>query len=408
VSRSLLSVGARKVLYRLHRSGQAAYLVGGAVRDILLNRTPKDFDVVTDARPREVRRLFRNSRVIGRRFRLVHVLFGNEIVEVSTFRASPEPDPHPDETSNGDTDLQHSCDADVYGTPAEDAFRRDFTINALFYDIADFSVIDYVGGLEDLAAGVVRTIGDPVLRFEEDPVRMMRALEYAARLGFVLHPDTARAIEAQHERVLQAAPARLAYELLEALRSGHSAEVFRLFHKHGVLGQLHAPAAERASTVLALLAGLDRRLVNGAEPAEPVLLASLVAPHVFEWLTPSIGSQAKLDNVELLERLDCLLARGSQHVPVSNHVNHVLRHGLFLLSKLVRPPGRNRQVAKVARSEAFPVAWSLLELWVEAAEGPRELMEGWSRALARARQGGSDGRPRRRPRGGRSGRRRRS
>ncbi len=408
VSRSLLSVGARKVLYRLHRSGQVAYLVGGAVRDILLGRTPKDFDVVTDARPSEVRRLFRNSRVIGRRFRLVHILFGDEIVEVSTFRASPEPDPHPDDVTNGDHELQRDSDTVVYGTPEEDAFRRDFTINALFYDISDFSVIDYVGGLDDLAAGVVRTIGNPAQRFEEDPVRMMRALEYAARLGFELHPATARAIRREHTRILEAAPARLAYELGETLRSGHSAKVLRLLAEYGILQQLHEPAAARTQTVLALLEGLDRRTREGCQPNEALLLAALVAPEVFDWFAPHIGAETRHDNVRLLSDLDTLLASASQRLPLPNHLNHLIRHGMFLLSKLVRPPGRNRQVVKVARSEAFPVAWGLMELWVENADGPKEQMEAWLRAIMRARQGGGDGGSRRRPRRRRPRTRRRS
>ncbi len=202
LSRGNLSAEALKVLYRLHRSGYAAYLVGGSVRDLLLGNRPKDFDVATNARPQEIRRLFRNSRIIGRRFRLVHVFFRAGIVEVATFRASPEPPESPNDWEEGaaeeaeentTTDRpQPATDDVVFGTPAEDARRRDFTVNALFYNIADFSIIDHVGGIEDLERGVIRTIGDPDQRFIEDPVRMMRALEYSVRLGFEIDPRTVR------------------------------------------------------------------------------------------------------------------------------------------------------------------------------------------------------------------------
>ncbi|MBD3853662.1 MAG: polynucleotide adenylyltransferase PcnB, partial [Acidobacteria bacterium] len=207
LSRKDLSQEAIKVLYRLNRSGYAAYLVGGSVRDLLLGRRPKDFDVATNARPQEIRRLFRNSRIIGRRFRLVHVFFKGEIIEVATFRASPEPPETPDDWEEAEEEAAEEeavtdpprprVQEDVYGTPAEDARRRDFTINALFYNIADFSIIDHVGGIEDLERGIIRTIGDPDERFVEDPVRMMRALEYAARLGFEIDPQTAEAIDRQ-------------------------------------------------------------------------------------------------------------------------------------------------------------------------------------------------------------------
>ena len=170
------------------------------MRDLLLGRTPKDFDIGTNAPPQAVRRLFRNCRLIGRRFRLAHILFaGGKVVEVATFRRRPEPlDPEAPE-------LLMTSD-NVFGTAREDALRRDFTINGLFYNIADFSVIDYVGGLEDLDAGVIRTIGDPDIRFREDPVRMMRAVEFASRLGFAITPDTYEAILDHRKEIAKSAP----------------------------------------------------------------------------------------------------------------------------------------------------------------------------------------------------------
>ena len=174
VSRRNIDPDALKVLYRLKSHGFTAYLVGGGVRDLLLGRKPKDFDIATSAHPQAVKRLFRNCFIIGRRFRLCHVRFGKKVVEVSTFRRLAE-------AQQGETLIVRD---NTFGTPEEDAFRRDFTVNALFYDIATFSVIDYVAGLEDLQQRLIRTIGDPATRFREDPVRMLRAVALAARLGF--------------------------------------------------------------------------------------------------------------------------------------------------------------------------------------------------------------------------------
>src|ERR1043166_885314 len=188
ISRRDIDPDALKVLYRLHESGYTAYLVGGSVRDLLLSRRPKDFDIGTSAHPYQVKKLFRNCWIIGRRFRLAHVKFGTKIIEVATFRRQvaageevvtdgvPAPDPS---TPEGEQLIHHD---NTFGTPEEDAFRRDFTINALFYDIATFSVIDYVGGLADLRSGIVRSIGDPDVRLREDPVRMIRAIALAGRL----------------------------------------------------------------------------------------------------------------------------------------------------------------------------------------------------------------------------------
>src|SRR5437763_3469753 len=200
LSRSDIDSDALKVLYRLRQCNLAAYLVGGSVRDLLLSRRPKDFDIGTSAHPYQVKKLFRNCWIIGRRFSLAHVKFGLKVIEVATFRRQvvageevvadgvPAPDPT---TPEGEQLIHHD---NTFGTPEEDAFRRDFTINALFYDIATFSVIDYVGGLDDLRAAIVRSIGDPEVRVREDPVRMMRAVALAARLDFSIDPRVLAAI----------------------------------------------------------------------------------------------------------------------------------------------------------------------------------------------------------------------
>ncbi len=212
ISRKNIDREALKVLYRLKDHGYLAYLVGGSVRDLLLGRKPKDFDIGTDARPEELRKLFRHSRIIGRRFRLVHVYFkGGKIIEVSTFR----------QTSGCNDELHpEQYDENIYGTPEQDAFRRDLTINGLFYNISDFSIIDYVGGMEDLKQGIIRTIGDPERRFLRDPVRMMRAVRHAARTGFKIEEHTWNAIKKHANKIKFCSIVRVRDEYLKDLKSG--------------------------------------------------------------------------------------------------------------------------------------------------------------------------------------------
>ena len=202
ISRKNIDPEALKVLYRLKNHGFLAYLVGGGVRDLLLGRRPKDFDISTSAHPQQVRKLFRNSFIVGRRFRLVHVRFGRKVVDVATFRRASEPEA-------GDTLIRRD---NTFGTPEEDAFRRDFTVNALFYDIANFPVIDWVSGLGDVEARVIRTIGDPGLRFREDPVRMLGAVALAARHDFHVDADTAEAIRVLRGEIVRSCFARILVE----------------------------------------------------------------------------------------------------------------------------------------------------------------------------------------------------
>jgi poly(A) polymerase len=215
ISRANISPNAVKVLVRLRDAGFRACLVGGGVRDLLLGREPKDFDIATDARPEQVYKLFRNCRLIGRRFRLAHVQFGQEIIEVATFRG------HGDDNEDGDgARVERAADGrilsdNVYGSIEDDAWRRDFTINALYYDIADFAVLDYVGGMTDLEAGLIRLIGDPVERYHEDPVRMLRAVRFAAKLGFRLDPATEAPLHRLGHLLEKIPSARLFDEILK-------------------------------------------------------------------------------------------------------------------------------------------------------------------------------------------------
>ena len=280
ISRKNISNGALRVLYRLHESGFKAFLVGGAVRDLLLGGHPKDFDVATDATPEQIRTLFRNCRLIGRRFRLAHVVFGREIVEVATFRGIGEV---------GDSD-RHVVDGrivrdNVYGGIEEDAIRRDFTINALYYDIADFSVRDYVGGIEDLRQRRMHLIGDPAQRYREDPVRMLRAARLAAKLDFSLSAETEAPIAELAPLLADVAPARLFDESLKLFLAGHGLESLRRLHHLGLLGQLFpATAAALAGPHSARFGRLlgytftstDERIRNDMPVAPAFLFAAML------------------------------------------------------------------------------------------------------------------------------------
>ena len=291
LSRRDVDPDALKVLYRLKDAGFSAYLVGGGVRDLLLGRRPKDFDIGTDAHPYQVKKLFRNCWVIGRRFRLAHVVFGKKVIEVATFRRQVTDDEMAEAKAaaeSGDArsrdDHHHLIHRDnTFGTAEEDAFRRDFTINALFYDIATFSVIDYVGGLHDLRAGVVKCIGIPENRFREDPVRMQRAISFGARLKFNIDEPILEAIARHRGEIAKAAPPRLMDEYYKILRTGCARPTFEALKRVGLLEPLSPMLHEQAGDTL--WASLDRldayRRRSAACPdtlTNPVLLGSFIVP----------------------------------------------------------------------------------------------------------------------------------
>ncbi|HEU4691016.1 MAG TPA: polynucleotide adenylyltransferase PcnB [Vicinamibacterales bacterium] len=294
LSRSQIDPDALKVLYRLHQNSHVAYLVGGSVRDLLLGRRPKDFDIGTSAHPYQVKRLFKNCWVIGRRFRLAHVRFGLKTIEVATFRrqlsaeelaaaaeASNTTPETPEDGSAVPDRLAHR--ENTFGTPEEDAFRRDFTINALFYDIGTFAIIDYTGGLEDLRAGLVRSIGDPGERFHEDPVRMLRAIAMAARLGFTIDEPIDAAISTSRGEIARSAPARLIEEFYKLLRSGASEQAFRMMAERRLLEpiahDLQKGAGERLWRSLAALDAYRKRHDEIPDTlTNAILLGSLLVP----------------------------------------------------------------------------------------------------------------------------------
>ena len=267
------------MLYRLREAGFGAYLVGGAVRDLLLGMHPKDFDVATDATPEQVKGLFRNCRLIGRRFRLAHVVYGREIIEVATFRANSD-------DGSGDREVEDGrlVRDNVYGSIEDDAVRRDFTCNALYYAIEDFSVRDYVGGYQDVQARTMRLIGDPETRYREDPVRMLRAVRLAAKLDFSIEAATAQPLPGLAPLLGEAAPARLFEEMLKLFLSGHAVASFERLEAHGLLGALlpETAAALRSNRSGALrrmlvqgLANTDAR-VAADEPVSPAFLFALL------------------------------------------------------------------------------------------------------------------------------------
>ncbi|EKQ58693.1 polynucleotide adenylyltransferase [Xanthomonas citri pv. malvacearum str. GSPB2388] len=279
ISRKDISPNALRVLYRLRESGFGAYLVGGAVRDLLVGGHPKDFDVATDATPEEVKALFRNCRLIGRRFRLAHVVFGREIIEVATFRANVD-------DGSGDRELDNGrlVRDNVYGTIEDDAIRRDCTCNALYYAIEDFSVRDYCGGFEDVQARLMKLIGDPQLRYQEDPVRMLRAVRLAAKLNFDIEAGTAEPIPRLAGLLSEAAPARLFEEILKLFLSGHGVASFEGLERYGLLGALFPESAAALKSnrsgalramVLEGLRNTDARVAND-EPVSPAFLFALL------------------------------------------------------------------------------------------------------------------------------------
>jgi len=280
ISRKGISPNALRVLYRLHEAGHRACLVGGAVRDLLAGQEPKDFDVATDATPEQVKHLFRNCRLIGRRFRLAHVVFGREIIEVATFRANID-------DGSGDREVHDDGRVlrdNVYGTIEDDAVRRDFTANALYYDISDFSVRDYVGGFDDVGNRLMRLIGDPETRYREDPVRMLRAIRLSAKLGFGIDVGTAEPLPRLAALLSEAAPARLFEECLKLFLSGHAVASFEGLERHGLLPALFpetaaALASNRSGALRRMLVeglrGTDQR-VAADEPVSPAFLFAVL------------------------------------------------------------------------------------------------------------------------------------
>jgi poly(A) polymerase len=427
ISRRDIDPDALKVLYRLREHGFVAYLVGGSVRDLLLGRRPKDFDIGTSAHPYEIKKLFRNCWIIGRRFRLAHVKFGPKTIEVATFRrqvhdlpgepgaAAETPDsPAPEQTNAIADNITFIHRDNTFGTPEEDAFRRDFTVNGLFYDIATFSVIDYVGGLQDLRARVIRSIGDPNVRFVEDPVRMLRAVVMASRLDFQLDPDVIAAIETHRQLIRDASPARLIEEYYKILRTGAAAKTFHALDETGLL-ELITPelsgAGERFyESLIALDAWRRQHPDIPASLTNPILVGALVGP--LGLLPGEIRPAARpvpRPGRRVREPLSERVSIGM--LPLARRDVDRFRHITMLVPRLHEQALSLRQQRSLVHRPAFDEALT----WLEIFGSDPDLIEVWKEQKAEhgspaARPEGSGEEPspdrrrrRRRRRGGRRG-----
>jgi poly(A) polymerase len=384
ISRASISPNALKVLYRLKDAGYQAHLVGGGVRDLLLGREPKDFDIATDAHPEKVRELFRNCRLIGRRFRLAHVMFGREIIEVATFRAFQE--------AGQDVSRQH-VDADgrivrdnAYGTIEEDAFRRDFTVNALYYNIADFSIIDYTGGVADIEAGKLRLIGDPETRYREDPVRMLRAVRFATKLGFRLEPRTEAQLTRLAPLLADIPPARLFDEMLKLFLGGAALANFEMLRHYNLFEQLfpfteQSLAHEENHFPLTLInrgmENTDARIEQG----KPVTPAFLFA--VFLW-EPVRERAARLEAegqhpAQAMQHASAqIISEQAAIMATPRRFSLPMREIWMLQLRLEQKGGRRSQ--RVLAHPRFRAAYDFLLLRCESGEVPGEVGAWWTAA----------------------------
>jgi poly(A) polymerase len=396
----MLSPNALRALYRLKDNGFTAYLVGGCVRDLLLGREPKDFDVVTDATPGQIKRLFRNCRLVGRRFRLAHLHFTGEIIETATFRSTVPDEPEvaesvvsaeggADETERRPPRHLKSEEGmllrdNVFGTPEEDALRRDFTVNALFYNIADFSIIDYAGGMADLEKGVIRTIGEPRVRFTEDPVRMLRAVRFAAMLGFSVETTTWDAILDQSGVIAMAAPPRLYEEVLKLFLLGEGEKSYQLLRQTGLFAALfpHFSAWLDRETdgfphagVGKALDWVDRRVQGGGNVSPQLLLALMFGQYLEEkeglFRREGAHAQQAVDMAvaELLGEL-------APTVFVPGKGGMLLRHILGYQQRFRKTPGKNP--ASFVKRPGFGDALEYLCCAAEA-RGEDGALYGWWR-----------------------------
>jgi len=381
ISRKNISKAALRVLYRLHDAGYAAYLVGGAVRDLLLGLQPKDFDVATDATPDEVKKLFRNCRLIGRRFRLAHVVFGPEIIEVATFRGTGE------EGGEGDRRIVDGriVRDNIWGTIEEDAIRRDFRVNAMYYDISDFSVRDYVGGMQDLDDRVLRLIGDPEVRYHEDPVRMLRAARLAAKLGMRIDGAAAAPFEALGPLLADAAPARLFDESLKMFLSGNGLKSFRMLEQCGLLKFLF-PATARAlkrgdaalrSLVEQGLANTDARIGEGKSVTPAFLFAVLLWGEVRDEAHHAIARGLDGDDA-WAHAASKVVGEQCQRVAIPRRFTFTMEEIWSLQPRFEQV--QRKRVFRLMAHPRFRAAFDFLLLRADESPAMRELGQWWEHA----------------------------
>lgn len=367
---------ALNVIQRLQDAGYVAYLVGGGVRDLLAKKKPKDFDVSTSARPEEIKQLFRkNCLLIGRRFRLAHLRFGKKIIEVSTFRS-------------GESAEDLIVRDNEWGSPEEDALRRDFTINGLFYDPTEHHVIDFIGGWDDIHAGILRTIGDAVVRFRQDPVRMIRLLKFQARFGFSVDQQTARAMDLCREEIAKSSPARVLEELFRMLESGASEPFLRLLHTNGFLELLfpwlaHFLESPHCKGIYDLLASVDRQHRDPEFEGmldRAILTACLHFPLLHQEIQMQFIDRNHTPHVGDISALASSLGRAVSSSSFSHFPRRlrILTH--FILTTQYRLTPFNQKIhyrARIARHPDFPLALEFLKLRALADSSLMPIYEGW-------------------------------
>ena len=378
ISRDNISEQALKVLYRLKQAGYQAHLVGGGVRDLLLGIEPKDFDIATDAHPEQVRELFRNCRLIGRRFRLAHVHFGREIIEVATFRAHHE--------TNGDRLIEDGMIKrdNVYGSIDDDVWRRDFTVNALYYNIADFSIIDYVGGVADVKAGRIRFIGDPEERYREDPVRMLRAIRFAAKLGFTIDPDTEKPISELAPLLDDIPAARLFEEVNKLFLGGYALQTFEKLRHYGLYGQLFPQVEESLQEqeggfpqmlLIKALENTDKRISIG-KPINPAFLYSVMLWQPMQQQLEHFRSNgAPLFEAQRLAA-DTVISKQIAKVAIPRRFTHVVREIWDLQNRLQNRNGKRPY--SLMHNKRFRAAYDFLLLRAEVGGASQELADWWT------------------------------
>jgi poly(A) polymerase len=389
ISRANISPPALKVLYRLKDAGYQAFLVGGAVRDLLLGLHPKDFDVATNAHPEEVRRLFRNCRLIGRRFHLAHVRFGMEIIEVATFRAAHtevDEDRSVDETGHRVLDEHGRILRDnLYGSIEEDVWRRDFTANALYYNIEDYSIWDYVGGVPDAQSRVLRLIGDPETRYREDPVRMLRAARFAAKLDFTLHADTEAPLHRLAYMLDSVPPARLFDETTKLMLAGHACASFDRLVTLSLLPHLMpdvavalaaAPDSPGARLLRLGLENTDQRVRADKSVTPTVLFAVLLWPAILR-AAGVPGGPLPGDPQVLLTACDEVLGRQLRRITIPKRFSLPMRDLILLQSRFERRSGR--RALRLLEHPKFRAAYDLLLLRAAAGEVDPEIAQWWTR-----------------------------
>ncbi|WP_431225695.1 polynucleotide adenylyltransferase PcnB [Serratia sp. L9] len=386
ISRKDISENALKVLYRLNKSGFEAYLVGGGVRDLLLGKKPKDFDITTNATPEQVRKLFRNCRLVGRRFRLAHVMFGPEIIEVATFRGHHEQNPESDKNLSQQAQSGMLLRDNIYGSIEEDAQRRDFTINSLYYAVSDFSLRDYVGGLRDLQQGVIRLIGDPETRYREDPVRMLRAVRFAAKLDMTLSEETAEPIPRLASLLHEIPPARLFEEALKLLQAGYGYQTYLKLCEYQLFQPLfpliarhftpnHDTPMERI--LVQVLKNTDHRLQNDMRVNPAFLFAAML------WY-PLLEHAQKLAQESGLAYYDAfalamndVLDEECRSLAIPKRITTLVRDIWQLQLRLSRRQGKRAH--KLMEHPKFRAAYDLLALRAEVENNPDmlRLAEWW-------------------------------